>query len=140
MVPLARPKEEEGMRLDGNSSLERRPLAARRAKFVARTETHGRIGDFPSSHITDDQWWSVAESLGLSFRQLQVVKCIFDGLDEPSAGHRLGVSSHTIHAHLSRLYKKMSVKSRCELVVRVFLAHLSRPGGRLSSRNSSMSM
>ncbi len=118
------------MRLDGNGSLVRRPLAARRAKSAAHTETNGRIGDFPSSYITDDQWWSIAESLGLTFRQLQVVKCVFDGLDELSVAHRLGVSSHTIHAHLCRVYKKISVKNRCELVVRIFLAHLYRPRGR----------
>ncbi len=115
------------MRLNKNGSLEPRSLAARRAKSTVRTETNGRIGDFPSSHITDDQSWSIAESLGLTFRQLQIVKCVFDGLEEPSVGHRLGVSCHTIHVHLSRLYKKIGVRNRCEFVVRIFLAHLYQP-------------
>ncbi len=83
-------------------------------------------GELPSSHLSNDEWRSIAELLDLSGRQQQVVRCIFDGFDEPSTAKVLGISCHTVHAHLNRLYKKIHVKSRCELIVRIFLAYLFR--------------
>lgn len=83
-------------------------------------------GELPSSHLSNDEWQSIAELLGLSDRQQEVVRCIFDGFDEPTIAKVLGISCHTVHAHLNRLYKKIHVKSRCELIVRLFLAYLFR--------------
>ena len=83
-------------------------------------------GELPSSHLSNDEWQSIADLLGLSDRQQQVVRCIFDGFDEPMIAKVLGISCHTVHAHLNRLYKKIHVKSRCELIVRLFLAYLFR--------------
>jgi DNA-binding NarL/FixJ family response regulator len=68
----------------------------------------------------------IADSLDLSDRQLEIVRCVFDGLDETSISRELDISHHTVHTYLDRLYRKVGVKSRCELVVQVFLAYLSR--------------
>lgn len=83
-------------------------------------------GGLPSSHLSHDEWRSITELLGLTDRQQQIVRCVFDGFDEPSIAKVLGISCHTVHAHLNRLYKKIHVKSRCELIVRMFLAYLFR--------------
>lgn len=83
-------------------------------------------GELPSSHLSHDEWQSIAGLLELSDRQTQVVRCIFDGFDEPTIAKVLGISRHTVHAHVNRLYKKIHVKSRGELIVRLFLAYLFR--------------
>ena len=80
----------------------------------------------PSSHLNHQNWRAIGDELHLSARQLQIAKCMFDGFDEPSIGRVLGLSRHTVHSHVNRLYKKIQVKSRCELMVRVFLVFLSR--------------
>jgi DNA-binding NarL/FixJ family response regulator len=57
---------------------------------------------------------------------------VFDGFDQEEISRELNISPHTVHTHLDRLYRKLRVKSRCELVVLVFLAYLSgrsREGG-----------
>ncbi len=95
------------------------PNTARRGKREG-----SEIGRPPSSHLNAREWRSVMRSLDLSDRQLEVVRCLFDGLDEPSIAEKLDVSAHTIHAHLNRLYRKICVKSRCEVIVRVFLAYV----------------
>lgn len=95
------------------------PNTARRRKSMG-----SRMDRPPSSHLDAREWRSVMRSLDLSDRQLEVVQCVFDGLDEPSIAEKLDVSAHTIHAHLNRLYKKICVKSRCEVIVRVFLAYV----------------
>lgn len=77
-----------------------------------------------SDAITVDAWQAIARRLNLPPRQLQITRSMFDGLDEREMAHRLGISPHTVHAHLNRMYKKLDVSSRCALLVQVFLAHL----------------
>lgn len=84
----------------------------------------------PASHLSDDEWESIAALLRLSGRQKQIVRCIFDGEDEDAMAHALGISAHTVHTHVDRLYRKLGVRSRSEVVVQLFLAYLqaSDPG------------
>ena len=42
-----------------------------------------------SSCLGCGEWECIADSLGLSARQLQVVKCVLDGMDEASIGRDL---------------------------------------------------
>jgi Bacterial regulatory proteins, luxR family len=37
----------------------------------------------------------------------------------------LGISSHTVHTHLERLYHKLAVGSRAALISRIFVEYLS---------------
>lgn len=39
---------------------------------------------------------------------------------------QLDISTHTIHSHLERLYRKLGVTSRCGAVVRVVAEHFNR--------------
>ena len=70
--------------------------------------------------LDEHEWSTVALALQLSARELQVVKRLFD--DEPEAiiADDLGISPHTVHTHLERLYRKLDVGSRCAVVVKVF--------------------
>lgn len=118
-----------GMHQDRSATLAICMRAAKR-KTPRAVKGKPRGNDLPSAHLSDDAWCSIGDSMGMSFRQLQVVRGIFDGSDEPSIGRELGVSAHTVHAHINRLYKKVCVKSRSELVVRVFMAYLARAPAR----------
>lgn len=117
------------MRQDGDGRLSA-GLPVAQEDTSDHAEANAWIGEAPSSRLSSDEWGCIADSLDLSSRQLQIVQCVFDGLDEPSIGRALGLSCHTVHAHLNRLYKKVGVKSRCELIVRVFVAYLSRLSAR----------
>lgn len=90
-----------------------------------QARAHSWVGEPPSSHLSLAEWQAISKSLQLSRRQLQIARGVFDGLDEALIGQALGLSPHTVHAHFNRLYRKLEVKSRCELIVRVFLAYLS---------------
>ena len=87
---------------------------------------NGCVRRNPTSYLTHDEWCSMGASLGLSERQLQIVQRVFDGQDEASISRVLDISPHTVHTHMERLYRKLGVRCRCELIVRVFLAYLSR--------------
>lgn len=99
-------------------------LAGMHREGPDRPEPSGWTVQPPSSCLSDDEWRSIQQTLGLSRRQLQIVLRIFDGLREESIGRQLGISSHTVHAHLNRLYGKLHVKSRSELIVCVFLTYV----------------
>lgn len=79
--------------------------------------------------LCERTWGRVAHSLRLSPRELQIVRCVFDDLKELAIAAELGISPHTVHTHLERLYHKLDVSSRVELVVSVFAEHLAIRGG-----------
>jgi ATP/maltotriose-dependent transcriptional regulator MalT len=74
--------------------------------------------------------------LKLSARELETVRGVFDNLKEDAIACNLGVSEHTIHTHLHRLFSKLRVTTRTQMVVRIMqellLLTLSK-GGSLPS-------
>ena len=71
--------------------------------------------------ISEEAWELLARDLRLSGRELQCVRHIFEDRKEGAIATELGISAHTIHTHLDRLYHKLGVKSRVELVVRIMM-------------------
>ena len=63
--------------------------------------------------------------LALSGRESEILQAVFDDQKESCIAANLGISAHTVHTHLERIYRKLHVSSRVELVVRVFAAYLS---------------
>lgn len=82
------------------------------------------------SIFSDVQWLSLARSLQLSGREREILQCIFEDQTEAVIARRLGISAHTVHTHLERLYRKLGVGTRCAAVIRVFSEYVSRPSSR----------
>jgi DNA-binding CsgD family transcriptional regulator len=78
-----------------------------------------RPGIEGSSVFPPDAWAELAVHLGLSGRELQIVRGTFDDRSEFQMAVELGVSPSTIHTHVERLHHKLTVASRVQLVVRV---------------------
>jgi DNA-binding NarL/FixJ family response regulator len=74
-------------------------------------------------------WRLLARSLGLSERECQIVQALFDDQKESAIGSDLGISQHTVHTHIERLYRKLKVNSRAALVGRVFVEYLCQAKG-----------
>src|SRR5215813_4715991 len=68
----------------------------------------------------------------LSKRELEVVQCLAEGLTYREIAKRLGLSQHTIKNYLFRVFDKLGVSSRLELL---FLT-LTHPGGNLPALHS----
>jgi DNA-binding NarL/FixJ family response regulator len=66
------------------------------------------------------EWRSLGKALGLSPRELGIVRGVFDGASEKCIAEQLGLSPHTVHTYLWRIYRKLQVNNRQELMVRVF--------------------
>jgi len=73
------------------------------------------------------QWRQIQDALGLTDRELQIVQSVFDGMQEPAIALRLGISAHTVHTHLGRVYRKLGVNGLPGMLLRVFAAYLDCP-------------
>ena len=74
-------------------------------------------------------WRSIARSLDLSIRELQIIQGLFEGRDEAAIARRLDISAHTVHTHLARLYRKLEVRNRTGLFLRVFSIYIATGPG-----------
>ena len=72
-----------------------------------------------ASLLTDHAWLEIASTLGITKREMQIVQSVFDNQHEPAIAKRFKISPHTVHMHLNRLFKKLNVTSRTELVLRI---------------------
>jgi DNA-binding CsgD family transcriptional regulator len=85
---------------------------------------HSGEGLNAQSLFSDVEWRELAESLELSDRELQIAKGVVADLKEATIASRLGISRHTVHTHLERLYRKLGVSSRNALLVRLFSTYI----------------
>ena len=72
----------------------------------------------------DKEWDILVSRLGLSPREAEIVRLVFDDLSKPEIARRLNLAPSTIHTYLQRLYRKLGVKSRGELMTLVFFRFL----------------
>ena len=130
-----------GSGIDDRQTIVTRELASHRSSrrrqdggrhgYAAKTPPSTIPGPSPSTSSTlrrsvfpDDTWRALAVALNLSERELQIVQAVFDDDKESVIAADLGISSHTVHTHLERLYRKLGVSSRVSLVGRVFVEFL----------------
>ena len=64
-------------------------------------------------------WTVLAVNLKLSGRELEIVRGIFNDLKEHDIAAELGVSPHTVHTERERLYRKLGIKDRPQLMLRI---------------------
>jgi DNA-binding CsgD family transcriptional regulator len=79
-------------------------------------------------------WAAITRSFNLSNREQQLVRGVFDDCTDFSIASGLGISPHTVHTHFERLYQKLGVANRAQLILRVvdeFLALTASPGSSL---------
>lgn len=69
--------------------------------------------------LGDHAWLEIAAALNVTKRELQIIQAVFDNLHKTAIAHRIGISVHTTHTHLNRLFKKLNVTTRTELVLRI---------------------
>ena len=70
--------------------------------------------------FSERDWLSIGEQFRLSERELAIVKLVFHDKCDSEIATELSMSRHTVHTHFGRLYRKMGVHSRTQLVIAVF--------------------
>lgn len=77
------------------------------------------------SPLTATEWQALEALLSLSTRESQITRLVLDDVTDVDIASRLSISPHTVHAHIERLYRKLHVHSRHQLILRIFNAYLS---------------
>lgn len=77
------------------------------------------------SRFAETKWPAAVMGLKLSPREIEIVQCMLSFKEnEIAIAQHLRISPHTVHTHLERLYRKLGVNSRCQVIARIFLAYL----------------
>jgi hypothetical protein len=56
---------------------------------------------------------------------MQIVQRVFEDQKEESIAYDLGISRHTVNTYFGRLYRKLRVSSRTQLIVHVIAEYLA---------------
>jgi DNA-binding CsgD family transcriptional regulator len=70
-------------------------------------------------------WPQLGIALRLSPREMQIVQGVFEDRKEESIAYELGISPHTVNTYFQRLYAKLRVSSRPQLILRVMAEYLT---------------
>ena len=92
-----------------------------------------------SSIFLSKEWDELGCDLKLSPRALQLVRGIFDDKTEEGIAYDLRISVHTVHSYLIRIYQRLGVCSREQLLVYIFGRYLEQhrsPESQRSARQS----
>ena len=65
-------------------------------------------------------WTELKQELSLSRRQADVVEQLLQGHSDKQIARELQMSVPTVRTHLCRLFARLGVEDRCELIVRVY--------------------
>ena len=87
----------------------------------ARDSFRSAVG-FP---ISVGKWQLISDCLALSRRESQIARLVLDDVPTEDIASQLLISPSTVHAHVERMYRKLRVHSRHQLVIRIFSTYLS---------------
>ncbi len=86
-------------------------------------EPHGLVGVMIYPVRQPEISAMIVEAYGLSKRERDVTRLVLAGLATQEIADNLHVSPYTVQDHLKAIFDKVGVRSRRELVARVFLQH-----------------
>ena len=69
--------------------------------------------------LSDDEWSLFKSRSPLSNREIEVVCGVFDDMGESRIAIDLAISRHTVNTHIRRIYRKLGVRTRVQLVISV---------------------
>src|ERR1700730_12848296 len=84
-------------------------------------------GSSGRSLFPSEVWTHLCTALQLSQREMQIVQCVFDDQKEETIAFELGISPHTVNTYFQRLYSKLHVSSRTQLILRIMAEYLKSP-------------
>jgi DNA-binding CsgD family transcriptional regulator len=89
----------------------------RRSDMPLHVDTKRRL-------LSEDTWSLLAQRLRLSPKEVEIIRGLLNERSEAVISREMGVSPHTVHTHIKRLYRKMKVTSRSAAIARVFEEYL----------------
>jgi DNA-binding NarL/FixJ family response regulator len=76
----------------------------------------------PADVISEHEWTQLRQHLGLSARQVEILKGVIYGRSAGAIGRELGIPTRTVRTKIVRLYRDFAVSNRVDLVLRVLVS------------------
>lgn len=73
-----------------------------------------------ASFLSEGAWSQLADSLRLTAREVQVVRGFLNDETESAIAGAHGMSRHTVHTYIRRIYRKLRARTRAGVILRVF--------------------
>lgn len=74
----------------------------------------------PGSYlISDIQWKKISFLLGISEREQEVCRLLFEGITREEIANKMDIKVRTVRHYLERLHTKLRVNNRVALVLRI---------------------
>ena len=70
--------------------------------------------------FSDAEWEEIVNGLSLSFREAQIVKCLFADESDKRIALDLQMAIPTVRTHMTRLFRKLQANDRADLMLQVF--------------------
>jgi DNA-binding NarL/FixJ family response regulator len=67
--------------------------------------------------FSDSEWALIMQVVPLPPRQLQIIQHLFDGYSDKQIAAALDISVATVRTHINRLFMRLNVRDRCELIL-----------------------
>ena len=69
--------------------------------------------------FSEHQWAEIFRGLSLPSRQAEIVRCLFRGCGDKQIAAELKIAVLTVRTYLGRLFGRLDVQDRCELILHV---------------------
>lgn len=79
-------------------------------------------GDGVQTLLSKSEFTEIAEELSLSPRESQIIREILSGHSDKQIAKNLEMAMPTLRTHLQRLFSKLEIGGKQELILRVFSA------------------
>jgi DNA-binding CsgD family transcriptional regulator len=73
--------------------------------------------------LSQAEWVRIRAQLNLSSRESEIAFLMLADYAESEIATQLRISSHTVHAHVERLYRKLGIHNRRALITCLFRAY-----------------
>ncbi len=73
-----------------------------------------------SEVFTKTEWVNLSDHLGLSPKQAEIARQLFGGSSDKQIAQELGIAVSTVRTYMSRMFVKLDVQDRNELIVNIF--------------------
>ena len=70
--------------------------------------------------LSEQEWSQLKQQLDLSPRQADIVRHVLHGASDKQIAGALDISLPTVRTHMARLFRKLDLNDRVELIVHVF--------------------
>jgi DNA-binding NarL/FixJ family response regulator len=93
-------------------------LRAAVGRQKAKKTTLDFVSDAPL--LSSAEWEALLRVLALSPQQSRVVKLLFDGKRDKQIAAAMNLSVWTVRSHLTKIFDRVEVSDRAELVLKIF--------------------